>query len=81
MLSNRSQSLSIIASFKERNNPAILPITLLASGILLALVNIPFLAESFDLAQLNLNQYVIVILASFASISWYEIYKKLHNPK
>ena len=81
VLSNRSQRLSIIASFKERNNPAILPISLLAAGILLALLNIPFLAESFDLEQLNFQQYVIVILASFASVSWYEIYKKLQNSK
>jgi len=81
VLSNRSQRLSIIASFKERNNPAILPISLLAAGILLALLNIPFLAESFDLEQLNFQQYVIVIFASFASVSWYEIYKKLQNSK
>jgi len=81
VLSNRSQRLSIIASFKERNNPAILPISLLAAGILLALLNIPFLAESFDLEQLNFQQYLIVILASFASVSWYEIYKKLQNSK
>jgi Ca2+-transporting ATPase len=81
VISNRSQRLSIIASFKERNNPAILPISLLAAGILLALLNIPFLAESFDLEQLNFQQYVIVIFVSFASVSWYEIYKKLHNSK
>ncbi len=81
VLSNRSQRLNIIASFKERNNPAILPISLLAAGILLALLNIPFLAESFDLEQLNFQQYVIVIFVSFASVSWYEIYKKLHNSK
>jgi hypothetical protein len=44
-------------------------------------LNIPFLAESFDLEQLNFQQYVIVIFVSFASVSWYEIYKKLHNSK
>ncbi len=81
VLSNRSQRMSIFSSFKERKNPAILPISLLATGILLALLNIPFLAESFDLARLDLNQYAMVIGASFASVLWYEIYKKLHNSK
>lgn len=79
VLSNRSQRLSIVNSFRRRNNPAIIPIVALAIGILIALLNIPFLTDSFNLAKLNLVQYAAVVLASLLSITWYEIYKKLHN--
>lgn len=81
VLSNRSQRLSIVTSFRRRNNPAIIPIVVLAIGILIALLNVPFLTDSFNLARLNLAQYLAVILASLLSITWYEIYKKLHNSK
>jgi Ca2+-transporting ATPase len=81
VLSNRSQRLGIVTSFKRRNNPAIIPIVALALGILIALLNVPFLTDSFNLARLNLAQYLAVILASLLSITWYEIYKKLHNSK
>lgn len=79
VLSNRSQRLSIISSFKRRNNPAIFPIIALSIGILMALLNVPFLTDSFNLAKLNLAQYAAIILASLLSVTWYEIYKKLHN--
>ena len=79
VLSNRSQRVSIVNSFRRRKNPAIIPIVALAIGILIALLNIPFLTDSFNLAKLNLVQYAAVILASLLSITWYEIYKKLHN--
>jgi len=79
VLSNRSQRVSIVNSFRRRKNPAIIPIVALAIGILIALLNIPFLTDSFNLAKLNLVQYAAVVLASLLSITWYEIYKKLHN--
>ncbi|MFM8329753.1 MAG: cation transporting ATPase C-terminal domain-containing protein, partial [Actinomycetales bacterium] len=79
VLSNRSQRLSIISSFRRRNNPAIFPIIALSIGILMALLNVPFLIDSFNLAKLNLAQYAAIILASLLSVTWYEIYKKLHN--
>lgn len=79
VLSNRSQRLSIISSFRRRNNPAIFPIIALSIGILMALLNVPFLTDSFNLAKLNLAQYAAIILASLLSVTWYEIYKKLHN--
>lgn len=75
VLVNRSQHLSILQTFQERKNKTIKWI--LGGGIvmLVLLVNVPIARDAFNLAYLNLAQWIMVLIASFGSVLWFEIYK------
>ena len=75
VLANRSQHLSILQTFKERKNQTIKWILGGGIGMLVLLVNIPITREAFDLAYMNLVQWIVVVVAGFGSVLWFEIYK------
>jgi len=75
VLVNRSQHLSVLQTFKERKNKTIKWILGGGIGMLILLVNIPIAREAFNLAYMNLVQWLVVVIAGFGSVLWFEIYK------
>ncbi|HEY3292078.1 MAG TPA: cation-translocating P-type ATPase [Candidatus Nanopelagicaceae bacterium] len=75
VLVNRSQHLSILQTFRERRNRTIKWVLGGGVGMLVLLVNVPIAREAFNLAYMNLPQWLIVVIAGFGSVLWFEIYK------
>ena len=75
VLVNRSQHLSILQTFRERRNRTIKWVFGGGVGMLVLLVNVPIAREAFNLAYMNLPQWLIVVMAGFGSVLWFEIYK------
>jgi Ca2+-transporting ATPase len=75
VLVNRSQHLSILQTFRARKNRTIKWVLTGGIGMLILLVNVPILREAFNLAYLNLTQWILVVLGGFGSVLWFEAYK------
>jgi hypothetical protein len=43
--------------------------------MLVLLVNVPLLREAFHLSYMDAHEWVVVFIAGFGSILWFEIYK------
>lgn len=81
VLVNRSQHLSIFQTFRARKNKTIKWILGGGIGMLVLLVNVPIAREAFNLAYLNVRQWVLIAVAGFGSVLWFEIYKVLKQSK
>jgi hypothetical protein len=44
-------------------------------ALLISLLNIPILRDSFDLASLRWNEYLLLIALSYLSVSWLDLHK------
>jgi len=75
ILVNRSWHLSMFQTFRERTNKTIKWILGGAIGMLILLVNVPLLRKAFNLSYLNLTDWLLVFVAAFGSVLWFEIYK------
>jgi Ca2+-transporting ATPase len=75
ILTNRSWTLSILATLRERRNPTVKWIVLAAVVVLVALIEVPVLRGLFNLGPISLIDWGIVLAAAAASIVWFEIYK------
>lgn len=80
ILANRSRSLSIFQTFKQRTNKTIKWVLLGAISMLVLLVNVPILRGAFHLSYLDAREWLVVFIAGLASICWYEIYKATRKP-
>lgn len=81
VLVNRSQHLSIFQTFRERKNKTIKWVLGGGIGMLVLLVNVPIMREAFNLAYLDLSQWIVVLLAGFGSVLWFEIYKLIKQSR
>ncbi len=79
VLVNRSQHLSILQTFRARRNKTIKWVLCGGVGMLLLLVNVPLFREAFNLSSLTIRQWVVVFVAGFGSVAWFEIYKIVVN--
>jgi Ca2+-transporting ATPase len=75
VLVNRSQHLSIFQTIKQRKNRTIKWVLGCGIGMLALLVNVPIAREAFNLSYLNLRQWLLVLIAGFGSVLWFEVYK------
>lgn len=75
VLVNRSQHLSILQTFRTRKNRTIKWVLLGGIGMLVLLVTVPLFREAFNLSNLTFGQWLIVFVAGFGSVAWFEIYK------
>jgi len=75
ILTNRSWTLSIFATLRERRNPTVKWIVLAAVVVLVALIEVPVLRGLFNLGPISIIDWGIVVAAAAASIVWFEIYK------
>ena len=79
ILVNRSRHLSIYQTFKQRTNKTIKWVLSGAIGMLALLINVPILREAFHLSSLDGPEWLLVFIAGFGSILWFEIYKVRKN--
>jgi Ca2+-transporting ATPase len=75
ILTNRSRSLTILQTFKKRNNRAVPWIVLLALGVLFSLILIPPLRTIFDLGAIGFTDWLTMFVVSIAGLLWYEVLK------
>jgi len=75
ILTNRSRSLTILQTFKSRNNRAVPWILLLALGVLFSLILIPPMRTLFDLGAISFSDWLTMLAVSIAGLLWYEILK------
>jgi Ca2+-transporting ATPase len=75
ILTNRSRTLTIFATFKERSNPTIKWILGVAVLILISLISLPPLRVLFDLGAIKVSDWLLMFLCAFMSLAWYELYK------
>jgi Ca2+-transporting ATPase len=75
ILTNRSRSLTILQTFKKRNNRALPWILLLALGVLFSLILIPPLRTLFDLGAIGFTDWLTMFVVSIAGVLWYEVLK------
>jgi Ca2+-transporting ATPase len=75
ILVNRSWRLSIRRSLSERANPTLKWILPGAIGMVIVLLVVPSLRESFNFGPLHLLDWAVAVIAGLASVAWFEIYK------
>lgn len=81
ILVNRSRHLSMFQTFRNRTNKTIKWILGGAIGMLVLLVNVPLLRDAFNLSYLNATDWLLVFVAGFGSVLWFEIYKVKGNSR
>ena len=75
ILVNRSWTLPIWRTVRERRNRAVKWV-LLGAGALLALVLlVPALRDAFNLGPIGLGDWAVALVAGFAGVAWFEVYK------
>jgi Ca2+-transporting ATPase len=74
---NRSWRLSIWRTFRERRNRALPWILGGASVLLVALLSVPALRQAFALGPVNAVDWLVAVVAGFAGVLWFEVYKQL----
>jgi Ca2+-transporting ATPase len=73
-LVNRSFDKSILVTIRYHNH--LLPIVLVASGVLLLVLQfVPFVRDIFQLQLLNLHQWLLCAATALLSTGWLEVYK------
>jgi len=75
ILTNRSRTLTILQTFRERDNRAVKWVVMGAATILIALIFLPPLRTIFDLGAIAISDWVLVLFTAVLGLSWYEIYK------
>lgn len=75
ILTNRSRTLTILQTFRQRENPTVKWILSLASLIILLLITVAPLRTIFDLGAILPSDWLLMILSSIVPLVWYEIYK------
>ena len=75
ILTNRSWSLTILETIRERKNPTVKWIVGAALLSLTALVEIPALGSLFSLGEITLRDWLLVVGLALLSVSWFELYK------
>jgi Ca2+-transporting ATPase len=75
ILVNRSWRLTIRQSFRQRRNPTLKWILAAAGGLLVLLLTVAPLRDAFDLGPLRPGEWIMAIVAGFAGVAWFEVYK------
>ncbi|MEY3378743.1 MAG: hypothetical protein RLZZ125_320 [Actinomycetota bacterium] len=81
ILANRSRTLTILGTIRQRKNQAVPWITSGAFALLLALLNIPFLSSAFDLSSISLASYVAIFFVGYLTVSWTDLLKIINRFK
>ena len=76
ILANRSWRLSIRQALRQRANPTLKWILPGAIGMVIVLLTVPALRDAFNFGPLQPLDWVVAVTAGFASVIWFEIYKR-----
>lgn len=79
LLVNRSWRISVLATFRERRNPALRYILAAALGILGVVLTVAPVRGAFDLSPVPLLDLGVAALAGFAGVVWFEVYKAVRR--
>lgn len=77
ILVNRSRSLTIYSTMRQRSNKSIKWILAITFIVVILIFNIDLLQRAFNLTSLNWSEWLIVVFAGIGSVGWFEIYKML----
>ena len=75
ILTNRSWTLSIVQTLRQRRNPTVKWIVSAALLVLVALIEIPALRGLFNLGAIQIVDWALVVVCAVGSVAWFEIYK------
>ena len=78
---NRSWSLGMIRTIRERKNASVKWVIGIAAALLVVLVEVPVVADAFELGRLSVADWVQVIVLGFLSVLWFDVYKKIQNKR
>jgi Ca2+-transporting ATPase len=77
ILVNRSWRLTIWQSLRERRNRTLKWIMAATAGLLVLLLAVPALRDAFNLGPTTPVDWVVIVVAGFAGVLWFELYKAL----
>jgi P-type Ca2+ transporter type 2C len=77
ILVNRSWRLSIWQTFRQRRNPTLKWILLLAGTLLVVLLTIPPLRDAFNFGPMTPTEWLVALIAGVIGTAWFEAYKLL----
>ena len=80
ILTNRSWSLNIFETFKDKN-PYLIFVIGGALAVLVLSLNVPFFQDIFKFGQITMFDFWLVIFAAGISVSWFEVIKFLSKKK
>ena len=72
---NRSWRLSIWGSLVERKNRTLGWIIGGASALLVLLLTVPALRTAFRFGAISWGEAIVVVVAGFMGVAWFELYK------
>ena len=75
ILTNRSRTLTLWEALFKRRNQAVPWLVAGAVSLLLILLNIPIVRDSFELASLSISEYATLILLGYLSVAWFDLRK------
>lgn len=75
ILTNRSRTLTIAQTFRQRENRAVKWILLGALVIVISLLSFNWLRIIFDLGAITMKDWLLILITSFIGIGWYDILK------
>jgi Ca2+-transporting ATPase len=77
ILVNRSWRLSILQSLRRRRNPTLKWNLATASVLLVVLLNVSALRDTFAFGPMRLSEWAVALVAGLAGVAWFEAYKQL----
>jgi Ca2+-transporting ATPase len=81
ILTNRSRTLTILQTFRQRQNYTVKWIMGLAVVVLVSLLSLAPLRTLFDLGAITLFDWLLMLSCAGLAISWYEVFKFIKNRK
>jgi Ca2+-transporting ATPase len=79
ILVNRSWRLSMVGALMERRNRTLGWILGVASLCLVLLLTVPALREIFRFGPISASDALLVVVAGFAGVLWFEVYKMVES--
>lgn len=77
ILVNRSWSLTVWRTFRERRNPALKWMLAGTTALMVATLAIPAFRRAFSFGPITLSQLLVAVCAGMLGAAWFEIYKTL----
>ena len=81
ILTNRSWTMPTVQILFKRKNPTVKWIVGSALVLLVAIVELPLAREAFNLGAISRVDWVLLLIASYLSVAWFDAYKSIRFSK
>jgi Ca2+-transporting ATPase len=81
ILTNRSWTMPTLQILLTRKNPTVKWIVGLALVLLVVIVELPLAREAFNLGAISGLDWVLLLIASYLSVAWFDAYKSIRFSK